>query len=205
MECLKSFIIFISIILSFSNCSKKENVNFEMESPQVQIIKTHEFHISGVVEEDFFHYEQINYEDINISNKYFLDYQETWLQAYGDTTLFLDKYCEIRFHDLDIHNLNLPHQILENQGSLLWYDSEIDSQLVNHPKCQGLDRDFCSFILLPENGLITITNVTTDSIIEGTFEGQFNLVGLNGFNLFSDESKIKNITNGEFRIKYRIE
>lgn len=165
-------------------------------------VLNYEFFIEGLLDGKLLRYPQINYESTNVSNKYFIDYKETWLQAYVDSLGKINGYWTIRIHDIDIRNIELPYKLKESEGNITWYDERIDPIIENNPNCQGIDSG-CTFVLKAgENQITLLSNV--DSILEGEFSGKAVITGT-GFTTYHDETLFHDIVNGKFRIKYRVE
>lgn len=164
-------------------------------------VNNYDFFIEGEIDDKLLRYKQINYERTNVSNKYFSDHKETWLQAYTDS-LNSEGSWRIRMHDLDIESIQLPYTLKSSEGNIKWFDSRIDLIIQNTDFCQGVDRG-CTFFLSPANGSITITKVD-NQIIEGRFEGKAIIVRT-GFFQGQDESLFHEIKNGKFRISYHVE
>jgi len=195
-----SILYLFILMLSINSCDIRES-NIEHTSDDDDKIVNFDFFIEGEIDGELLCYRQINYEWTNISNKYFKDYQETWLQAYNDS-LDYEGAWRIRIHDMNIETIDLPYTLKESEGSVRWYDSRVDMIIKNTEFCQGIDNG-CTFFLRPDRGEITITQVA-DQIIEGTFEGRAILVRT-GFTPGQDENLYHDIENGSFRIKYRVE
>lgn len=187
--------IFCLIACDGENDSLKKTSDFSLNG------KKFEFFIEGEIDNKLQHYKQINYEWTNVSNKYFVDYEETWLQAFSDS-LDSEGSWRIRVHDLDIESIQLPYTLQASEGSIAWFDSRVDLIVQDTDFCQGVDNG-CTFYLGPGEGNITITKVD-DRIIEGNFEGKAILVRT-GFTPGQDESLFHEIENGKFRINYRVE
>lgn len=196
---VREIFLFISIIC-LMGCNEN-NDNLKKISDFKPATMNYEFFIEGEIDDKLLHYKQINYEWTNVSNKYFLDYRETWLQAYSDS-LGSEGSWKIRVHDLDIESIQLPYTLKSSEGSIAWFDSRIDLIIQNTDFCQGVDNG-CTFILSPAKGNITITKVD-DGIIEGNFEGK-TIIVRTGSSPGQDESLFHEIKNGKFRIKYRVE
>lgn len=162
----------------------------------------YDYFIEGVLDGKLLRYRQINYESTNVSNKYFIDYKETWLQAYTDSLAANQGYWNIRIHDIDIRNIQLPYSLKESEGDISWYDQRIDALIENNPNCQGIDSD-CTFALVSGENNITLTS-NEKNILEGVFSGKAVIQGI-GFTPYHDESLFHEIVNGKFRIKYRVE
>lgn len=195
----KQIFFFVSIFCLIA-CDK-ENDNLKKTSDFKPEIKNFEFFIEGEIDKKVLRYKQINYEWTNVSNKYFVDYEETWLQAFSDS-LNSEGSWRIRVHDLDIESIQLPYSLKMSEGSVTWFDSRIDLIIKETDFCQGVDNG-CTFSLTPERGNITITKVD-DRIIEGNFEGKAIIVRT-GFTPGQNESLFHEIKNGKFRINYRVE
>ena len=185
------FIILVLLIPVFS-CSDDE----------VPTVNESDFFIQGVVENQLLKYPQVDFEWTNVSNKYFTEFRETWLQAYIDSTDLSAGYWKIRVHDLNIEDIELPYLLGNSEGSVTWFDPSVDEIIANNPNCQGVDSG-CTFALSSDRNEIVITSVE-NGIIEGEFSGNASIVGT-GFALYSDSLLYHTITNGRFRIKYRKE
>jgi len=165
-------------------------------------IVNYEFYIEGEIDDKLLRYRQINYDWTNVSNKYFIDSEETWLQAYTDSIGENRGYWNIRIHDIDIMNIAMPYTLLESEGSVTWYDQRIDAIMENNSNCQGIDSG-CTFILRSGEYNITLTS-NANNILEGTFHGRAVIIGTD-FTIYSDNSLFHEIENGKFRIEYRVE
>ena len=162
----------------------------------------YDFFIEGEVDGTLLRYPQVNFEWTNVSNKYFTEFQETWLQAYADTLNLGSGYWTLRVHDVDIQNLNLPYTLKEGEGSINWFDERIDNLISSTESCQGIDAG-CTFALTSDKNHIALTRVS-ENIIEGVLNGKAIITGT-GFGIYEDESLNHTITNGKFKIKYRME
>lgn len=197
MKPLQSLLLILGGFLS--GCSENLIQKTKDFTPEVL---NYEFFIEGVIDDKLLRYQQINFESTNVSNKYFIDSEETWLQAYTDSISENQGYWKIRIHDIDIRNMVLPYSLQESQGSITWYDQRIDALIENNPNCQGNDSG-CTFALRSgENNIVLISN--ENNIIEGVFSGKAVIHGI-GFTPYHDESLFHDISNGKFRIKYRVE
>ncbi len=197
---VKMLICLLVCINLLSSCND-ESINSDKTTDFIPKVKNYDFFIEGKIDDKLLHYKQINYEWANVSNKYFKDYEETWLQAYSDS-LKCEGSWSIRVHDLDIESIQLPYTLKMSDGSITWFDSRIDLIIQNTDFCQGVDNG-CTFSLSPERGNIIITKVD-NRIIEGNFEGKAIIVRT-GFTHGQDESLFHEIENGKFRINYRVE
>lgn len=195
---LGQIILFVSLI-SLIACNKENK--YKKTSDFISEIKNFDFYIEGEIEDKLLCYKQINHEWINVSNKYFVDSEETWLQAYSDS-LDYHGLWKVRIHKVDIESIELPYTLKESEGSVRWFDSKVDLIIQDTDFCQGVDNG-CTFSLSPANGTITITKVG-DHIIEGNFEGKAILVRT-GSSPGQDEGLFHDIKNGKFRINYRVE
>lgn len=173
-----------------------ELVHSDQISDFVPEVIDYEFYVEGEIEGRLLRYPQVNYEWTNVSNKYFVDSEQTWLQGIVDEGAW-----RIRFTELDINAIELPYVLKESEGNITWFDSRIDRIIENTDYCQGVDSG-CTF-RLDGNENIVITK-HSDQILEGTFSGEAILVRT-GFTPGSDESLNHKIENGKFRIKYRVE
>jgi hypothetical protein len=203
MEEFKKFKILICLLVCiylFSSCNN-ESINSDKTTAFIPEINNYDFFIEGTIDDKLVHYKQINHEWTNVSNKYFKDSKETWLQAYSDSLNYEGSW-RIRVHDLNIESIQLPYTLKMSEGSITWFDSRIDLIIQDTDFCQGVDNG-CTFRLTPEKGNITITEVD-DRIIEGNFEGKAIIVRT-GFTPGQNESLFHEIENGKFRIKYRVE
>lgn len=183
----------------FTSCSENQFLKTKDFTPE---ISNYEFYIEGEVDGKLLRYRQINYEWTNVSNKYFINHKETWLQAYTDSIADIQGHWYIRIHNLDIKNLELPYTLKESEGNIEWYDQRIDAIIENNQHCQGIDSG-CTFVLRSGENIITITSCE-NNIIEGVFSGRLVIIGT-GFTPYADESLFHDIKNGKFRIKYREE
>lgn len=200
MNKVKMFICLLVCINILSSCND-ENITLDKTTDFKPEVKNYEFFIEGEIDDKMLHYKQINYEWTNVSNKYFVDSEETWLQAYSDS-LNAEGSWRIRMHNLDIESIQLPYTLKISEGSVTWFDSRIDLIIQETDFCQGVDNG-CTFILTPERGNMTITKVEKQ-IIEGDFEGKAIIVRT-GFTPGQDESLFHEIKNGKFRINYQVE
>jgi hypothetical protein len=180
-------------------CSENQIPKTKDFTPEVL---NYEFFIEGVLDEKMLRYRQINYESTNVSNKYFIKYKETWLQAYTDSIAENQGYWIIRISGIDIRNQELPYTLQESEGGIGWYDQRIDALIENNPNCQGVDSG-CTFRLSAGENNITLTS-NENNILEGVFSGKA-IIGGTGLTPYHDESMFHDIVNGKFRIKYRVE
>jgi len=198
---MKSLVsLFGLVILVFlPGCAENQLQKTKDFTPEVL---NYEFYIEGFIDGKLLRYRQINYESTNVSNKYFIDFEETWLQAYTDSLAENQGYWKIRIHDIDIRNMEFPYRLQDSEGSITWYDQRIDALIENNPNCQGNDSG-CTFALRSGESDITLTS-NENSILEGYFSGKAMIHGI-GFTPYSDESLFHDIVKGNFRIKYRVE
>jgi len=197
IKMLVYLIVFTNLIIS----CKDENNELRKTTDFVPEVNNYNFYIEGAIEDKLLHYKQINYEWTNVSNMYFTEYEETWLQAFSDS-LNDEGAWRIRFHDMNIETIQLPYTLKQSEGSITWFDSRIDLIIQDTDFCHGPDNG-CTFYLGPERGEISITKVD-NQIIEGNFNGRA-IVIRSGFTSGQDESLYHDIENGKFRIKYRVE
>ena len=189
MKTLPHFAI-VLLLFSLPSCSEDSQ------------LPKYEFYIEGVVDGRLLRYPQVNTEDTNVSNRYFVNAQETWLQAYRSSTDYGAGHWDIRIHDTSIETVSTPYSLPDSSGSISWFDPRVDNIIANNPACQGIDTG-CGFFLLPENSNeITITSVQ-DSVIEGHFSGKMIMLGT-GFSPFRDTTLFHTVRDGFFRIKYRL-
>ena len=199
---MKTLIHLIGLLILgdvLTSCSENQLNKTKDFTPE---ILNYEYFIEGVIDDKLLRYRQINYESTNVSNKYFIDYEETWLQAYVDSIVEINGYWKIRIHDIDIQNIELPYKLKESEGNITWYDERIDSIIEENSNCQGIDSG-CTFVLRSGDNNITLTS-NEDNILEGEFSGRAVISGT-GFTPYLDESLYHDIVNGKFRIKYRKE
>ncbi|MBC7885108.1 MAG: hypothetical protein H7X99_06515 [Saprospiraceae bacterium] len=194
-----AFILLICFGYALLSCSEDMPKKTKDFTPEVE---DYEFYIEGNLDNKLLRYQQIDFESTNVSNKYFIDDKETWLQAYPDSSAENIGYWKIRFHDLDIKNVTLPHVLLESQGGITWYDQRIDAIIESNSKCQGPDAG-CTFGLASGEGSIVLTS-NENNILEGEFSGNAFLIGF-GMVPFSDTTMFHEVVNGKFKIKYREE
>ncbi len=199
MKPLYSLLTIVLLIGLFISCSENQFLKTKDFTPE---ISNYEYFIEGTVDGKLLRYRQINYEWTNVSNKYFINHKETWLEAYSDSIAEIQGHWYIRIHGLDIRNMELPYTLKESEGSIGWYDQRIDAIIENNPNCQGIDSG-CSFVLRSGENNITLT-ASENNIIEGVFSGRLVIIGT-GFTPYTDESLFHDIKNGKFRIKYREE
>ncbi|MEM1135535.1 MAG: hypothetical protein AAGI07_06805 [Bacteroidota bacterium] len=155
--------------------------------------------IQGEVNGELSNLPQIDLENVNTSNTYFLKAKQTWLEAYESNQGIADGYWQIRLSGLDILNLTLPYTASEAEASVSWYDNDVIK--INDDRCQGLDQG-CSFMgSSAENVQVIITNIE-DKFIVGEFSGRLFLTGT-GFGSFKDESKYVDVSKGAFKIRFR--
>lgn len=190
-------LIILIMTCVMTSCSD-EIVSNAKTTDFVPSVHDYQFFIEGEIEDKRLHYKQIDYEWTNVSNKYFIDEQETWLQAYTDS-IDSEGSWRVRIHGLDIEALELPYTLLETEGSIRWYDSRVDLIIASTDFCQGIDNG-CLFALSPQRGNIAITSVDNE-IIQGCFEGTAIIVRT-GFTPGEDQSLYHEIENGRFRIRY---
>ena len=188
---MKNMKLLILVLMVMFSCSQ-DNV--------VSEFAPNGFFIKGKVDGVVLRYPQVNFEWTNVSNKYFTESQETWLQAYADTSNLGSAYWTLRIHDVDIRSLNLPYTLKNDEGSINWFDERVDKLIGSTESCQGVDAG-CTFALTSGKNRITLTNVSED-VIEGTFHGKAIITGT-GFAIYENESLNHTITNGKFKIKYR--
>ena len=186
--CQLSFVLLL--LLPVFSCSDKEAPDL-IES---------DFFMEGIVDGKLLHYPQVDFDWTNVSNTYFTEYEQTWLQAYKDSTNLSAGYWKVRIHDINIENLTLPYQLGNSEGSIQWIDPSEDTIIANNPNCQGVDNG-CQFVLPSDNNEILITSVE-DDVIEGEFSGKLVITGT-GSTPYSDAALFHTVTDGTFRIKYR--
>ncbi|AUP80396.1 hypothetical protein [Flavivirga eckloniae] len=160
----------------------------------------HETYIQGIVNSKLENYQQINLKDTNVSNTFFSESKETWLQAYKNKDqLTSGGYWSVRIHDLDIIQASLPYSNWTNNSADIAWDNNL---AIEDQRCGGIDSG-CKFIGSTTDGLnLTITEVT-DNFITGEFSGRFFLTGT-GFGHFKDESTFVDVENGAFKIKFSV-
>ena len=190
-------ILFFTLLLAIA-CTE-DNDRESKTSDFLPAVENFDFYIEGEIEGKLLRYRQIDYDWLNVSNTFFTQEQETWLQAYTDSTNYEGSW-RIRFHDLDIESIGLPYRLQDGEGSVRWYDSRVDLIIQDEPDCQGIDNG-CTFSLSPENGKITITKVE-DQVVEGMFEGRA-IVVRTGSAPGQLEDLYHDIDKGAFRIQYR--
>ncbi|MBK8830782.1 MAG: hypothetical protein IPN60_07975 [Saprospiraceae bacterium] len=199
MKTLLSLSVLLIIAGFLHGCTENQLQKTKDFAPEVL---NYEFYIEGEIGGKLLRYRQINYDWTNVSNKYFIDHQETWLQAYVDSLGEIDGSWTIRIHDIDIRSIELPYTLKESEGNIGWYDERIDDIIENNANCQGIDAG-CSFFL--ESGESDITLISNENnILEGEFSGKAYIYGT-GFTPYHDESIFHDIVKGKFRIKYRTE
>ena len=162
-------------------------------------VLNYEFFIEGIIDGKLLRYPQINDASTNVSNKYFINHKETWLQAYVDSLGKINGYWKIRIHDIDIRNIELPYKLKESEGNVTWYDERIDPIIENNSFCQGIDSG-CTFVLKSGENNITLTS-NENNILEGEFSGKAAILGI-GMSPYYDEALFHEIANGKFRIRY---
>jgi len=114
---MKTLIHLIGLLILgdvLTSCSENQLNKTKDFTPE---ILNYEYFIEGVIDDKLLRYRQINYESTNVSNKYFIDYEETWLQAYVDSIVEINGYWKIRIHDIDIRNIELPYKLKESEGN----------------------------------------------------------------------------------------
>ena len=199
---MKTLIFVCGLVLIggfLSGCREDQLQKTKAFTPEVI---NYEFYIEGELDGKLLRYRQINYEYTNVSNKYFIDHKQTWLQAYTDSIAENQGYWTIRISGIDIRNQELPYTLQESEGGIAWYDQRIDALIENNPNCQGNDSG-CTFRLSAGENNITLTS-NESNILEGIFSGKA-IIGGTGFTPYHDESMFHDIVNGKFRIKYRVE
>ena len=195
-------IVFLSIfgIVFFCSCGKDDSAveldNSDRISDFVPEVFDYEFFVQGEIEGRLIKYPQVNYEWTNVSNKYFRDSKQTWLQAIVD-----EGSWRIRISKVDLNNIELPYILKEGDGNIAWFDSRIDRIIENTDYCQGANNG-CTFRLSANDNIVITKN--SNQVIEGTFSGSAILVRT-GFGIGQDENLNHVIENGKFRIKYRVE
>lgn len=202
------YCLLISICaISFSCNSEKDNIpleidcNFDFKNFEPEILD-YSFFIEANINNLLLRYPQINFDNINVSNKYFSDFEETWLQAYSDFKAKEGSW-KLRFHNLNIENIILPYQLKENEGSLTWYDSRLDQVIESTDYCQGIDNG-CIFRMDNKMDNFIIIDNVENNVIEGRFGGTMN-ISRTGMTPGSDENICYQISDGKFRINYRKE
>ena len=199
MKTLISLSVLLIITEFITGCREDQFKKTKDFTPEVE---NYDFYIEGQVDGKLLRYRQINYDWNNSSNKYFIDYEATHLQAYTDSISDNQGYWQIGILFVDIINQELPYTLLESEGGVSWYDQRIDALIENNPNCQGIDSD-CTFSLRAGENNITLTS-NKDNILEGVFSGKAVIHGI-GFTPYRDESMFHEIVKGKFRIKYREE
>ena len=198
---IAAMIFIISFSLLFISCKNEGESGPSKTTKFVPAVNDYDFFIEGEIDDKLLHYRQVNYDWTNVSNTYFPEYHESWLQAYTDS-LDAEGSWEIRIHDVDIESVDLPYSLSTDEANIQWADSRVDVIIQNTDYCHGVDSN-CSFNLNAMRGAITITRVE-EQIIEGTFEGRAILIKT-GFTSQQDTSLYHDVKNGAFRIKYRID
>ncbi|MDF1698314.1 MAG: hypothetical protein P1U56_20865 [Saprospiraceae bacterium] len=208
--------VFLIIVLLafalFTSCLKNDGIQTISYTPtasgcipidknRVPEVEEHEYFIEAEIDGKLIRYPQINYNFTNVSNTYFPEYKETWLQAYNDS-IDTKGYWKIRFHDIDIEQISLPHIVDGSHGTISWQDRRIDKVIANLNICQGIDNG-CKFVISSNNSSNSIRiEKVADQIIEGTFSGRATIVRT-GFTIGGDTTKCYEMSNGKFKIKYR--
>lgn len=204
--CLTISMLMLAILISCSKADVKKEISNNcnpVTTEFVQELEDFEYFIEAEIKDNLVRYPQVNYEWTNVSNKYFVDSQETWLQAYNSSSNAEGSW-RIRFSDIDIENIALPFKFDSNQARVTWFDSRIDQIIKNTDFCQGVDNG-CIFSLESSNLNNSIQiNKVSNQIIEGTFNGKAILIRT-GIYVGQDTSKCYEITNGNFKINYRKE
>jgi len=199
MKTLISLFLLITTGGFLPGCTENQVPKTKDFTPEVL---NYEYYIEGEIDSKLLRYRQINYDGTNVSNKYFIDYKETWLQAYTDSIAENQGYWKIRISDIDIRNIEMPYTLLESEGNISWYDQRIDGIIENNTNCQGIDG-YCTFVLRAGENNITLTS-NKDNVLEGVFSGKAVIHGI-GFTPYNDDSLFYDILNGKFRIKYTVE
>ncbi|MEO1257950.1 MAG: hypothetical protein AAFZ15_04105 [Bacteroidota bacterium] len=206
---MKNHVFFFLPLFFLFSCSENETPEIVNPGPVVVTcdftpeIVAYDFFIEGFLCDKLIRYPQVNRDNINTSNKYFTGYQETWLQAFIDTTAEVG-YWTIRIHDTDIENIELPYTLNLDQGRVFWYDPRVDDMIESIDLCQGLDSACAFSMTAGENeNVITITSVE-DQIIEGEFSGRAIVRGTQS-TPYQDTTSYYDISDGKFRIMYRTE
>ena len=101
---MKTLIFVCGLVLIggfLSGCREDQLQKTKAFTPEVI---NYEFYIEGELDGKLLRYRQINYEYTNVSNKYFIDHKQTWLQAYTDSIAENQGYWTIRISGIDIRN-----------------------------------------------------------------------------------------------------
>ena len=198
MNSLPYLISILIFVICLSACSKEPLDKTKDFFPPVA---NYEYYIEGEIDNKVCRYEQINVDWISTSNKYFIDEQETWLQAYIDSLNPDNVYWNIRISNVDIMNIQMPYELQGSEGHIFWNDQRIDNIIEHNSNCQGVNR--CTFMLSSKDNVIKLIS-NENNVLEGLFFGKAIINGI-GFQPYSDSTYFHEIKNGKFKIKYRIE
>ncbi len=159
-----------------------------------------DWYISGEINGSQRPLPQVDLPNVNVSNTYFREFKETHLQAYRNESDPSDGYWKIRLSDLDLENITPPINVEQSFFSVSWHDSKILE--IDDERCGDIDQG-CAFFSASDRFLLTITELT-DTEIVGVFSGRLLLTGT-GFGVFQDPDQFVDVTNGSFRIAYRVD
>lgn len=184
---MKHLAITVFVIVLFSCSSEEINIDYDT-------------FIMGVIDDQVEVFPQRDLSGVNTSNTYFANYEETWLQAYGEDHDQENQLWTVRISDVDILNVPLPYSDWQNATASVSWDNQLTN---NDSRCGGVDAG-CIFSGATNRGLNFVITDVKDGVITGTFSGRLSLQGT-GFGPFRDESVFVDVTEGAYKIAFRID
>lgn len=139
-------------------------------------------------------YPQKDFINVSPSNSYSKEFKSTWMQALTEKG-----YWYINIYNTPLDSIEIPYEVPVGNGLINWNNAKGSS----NENCQGFDAGCTYSGMTDEETRITITELSS-SLIAGEFSGKLILIGT-GFHPFKDTSDFLTITNGKFRIAYKVE